>query len=212
MSVPPEALQILGRMRDAGQEYGDRLGGSLPRATHDLAILAENYAQYLRRTGLTDARLAALGRQLQSASVALHRTRFDLEQQLYDTTYTLHQLQDVILATGTEASSLPEAVSVALEAYRTETRRGQQQIGTALRSLTLHLRLLAGNIEIAASHAEDTATTQIELFCTLANLLRSLADQLHGTDAELRIFEQTQLGHSESLRSLLTRQSMEVGG
>jgi ABC-type transporter Mla subunit MlaD len=143
--------------------------------------------------------------------VILHRTRFDLEQQLYDITYTLHQLQDVLLASGAEAHSLPEAVSVALEAYRTEIRRGQQQIGTALRSLTLHLRLLAGNIEIAAAHADDTASTQIELFCTISHLLRSLADQLHGTAAELRIFEQTQLGHSESLRSVLTRQNVEVG-
>jgi chromosome segregation ATPase len=210
VNISPKALQILGRMLEASHEYEEQLEGSLPRVTHEAAVLADNYTQYLHRTDLAEARLTALGHQLQSTSTALQRTRFDLEQQLHDMRYTLQMLQDVVLAAATEAAALEVTVSGTLESYKRDARCGQQQIGNALRSLTLQMRLLANNIEIAAAHAESTATMHIEFFCTLAGLLRSLADQLRSTVDDLRVFEQTQLGHSESFRLLLAHPGVEV--
>jgi len=206
MSISPEALQILDRMLEANQEYVGQLSGSVPRIAQELATLASDYSMYMLRSGLTSNRLAALDAQLQGVSASLHHVQFDLEQQLRDDVYALRLLQDVVLSAAQEISPMIGAVQIAVNTYSADMDRAHHSIGALLRSLILQLRNLATNIEIAAAHAGSSdASTQVDLFCTLATLLRTLADRLRAAADELRIFEQTQSGHAQLLRSVIAR-------
>lgn len=211
MSVSSAVLQILSRMLDASQEYVDLLNGAVPRAAHELAAMASDYSLYMQRAGLSGPRLLGLDKQLQASSAALNRTQFDLQQQLRDDVYALRLLQDVVLSAAQESLSTVEAQRIAVDTYSADMERAHQHLGSTLGTLTVQLRILANNIEIAAAHAGSSeASPQVDLFCTLAGLLRGIAQRLRSATDDLRIFEQTQSGHAEALRQVLTREGQEA--
>jgi hypothetical protein len=89
----------------------------------------------------------------------------------------------------------------ALDQYCLAIEREYFAIGETLANVSFRVRLLANNIEISACHAgvEDVDAT-VDLFCIMAGQLRALADRLRDAAGDLRIFEQTQKGHAESVR------------
>ncbi|MGH2347691.1 MAG: hypothetical protein ACRDG4_20885, partial [Chloroflexota bacterium] len=131
---------------------------------------------------------------------------FDLQQRLLGDVQALRRL-DRIHAVADLEDTRPPAIRVreALEQYCTALEREYFAIGETLANVSFRVRLLANNIEISACHAgvEDMDAT-VDLFCIMAGQLRAQADRLRGAAGDLRIFEQTQKGHAESVRVALT--------
>jgi hypothetical protein len=201
---PVAVLQILDRMLDASQEHVDTQIGAVQRVARELASISANYHSHMIRSGIGSAQLDALETRLEEASTSLSRTHFDLQQRMFGDVRTLQQLIALAMAPQPGGSDLAGVLCGGIDAYCAALEQEHHAIAETLGGLTLQLRLLANNIEIAAAHAGgEDATAPVELFCAMSGLLRGRADRLRGSTAELRLYEQAQNGHTESLRSAL---------
>lgn len=201
----PVVLRLLDRMSEASQENADTLVGAVQRVARELSSVSFNYNSHMIRAGMRSAELEALDGQLGEASAVLSRTLFDLQQRLLGDVQALRRLRSLFDRADLEdARSLGERLHEGIDAYCAGLEKEHHGISETLGALTLRLRLMANNIEIAACHAGgDDVVAPVDLFCTMSGLLRGLADRLRGAAADLRIFEQTQNGHAESLRVAL---------
>jgi hypothetical protein len=206
MNAPdPIVLQLLDRMLQTSQDNVDGLVGAVQRVARELSSLSFNYNSHMIRAGMRSPELQALDGQLDEASTLLGRTLFDLQQRLLGDVQTLRQLVRIFEAIDLEDERpAGERLREGLDAYCLALEREHHGMSETLASLGLRLRLMANNIEIAACHTggEDVAAP-VDLFCSMATLLRTFADRLRSATGDLRIFEQTQNGHAESLRTAL---------
>jgi hypothetical protein len=204
MSAPYlAALRLLDRMLAASQEHVDTQLGAVQRVARELASISASYHSHVTRSALQSPLLAAIEAPLEDASTSLSRTHFDLQQRMLGDVQALQQLI-ALVATLQRSGGATTPLHDGIDAYCAGLEREHRLIAETLGALTLQLRLLANNIEIAAAHAGgEDVTAPIDLFCAMSTLLRGLADRLRGSTGDLRIFEQTQNGHAESLRSAL---------
>ena len=201
----PVVRQLLERMAHAHQENVDALVGAMQRVGREVASLSYSYNGHMLRPGMRNAALQALDWQLEEAATLLARTLLDLEQRLFGNLRTLRGLiVEVEHAPGVDDRAIGDPLRNALEAYCAALEQDYAGSAAVLSALTLRLRLMANNIEIAASHADTPeASASVDMFCAMAALLRTLADRLRATTGDLQIFERTQNGHAESLRAAL---------
>lgn len=201
----PAVRRLLDRMLQASQENVDALVGAMQRVSREIASLSYSYNGHMLRPGMHNPALQALDWQLEEASTLLGRTLLDLEQRLRGNLHTLQGLiVEVERGPGAGDLAVDAPLREALEAYGAALEQDYAGSAAVLSALTLRLRLLANNIEIAASHADTTeASASVDMFCAMSALLRTLADRLRGTTGDLQIFERTQNGHAESLRAAL---------
>lgn len=198
------AVRILDRMLDASEDHVDTQLGAVQRVARELASISASYHDHVVRSGLQSDQLDALEIHLEEASTSLSRTHFDLQQRMLGDVLALRQLVTLATATERDAGTTLEALRAGIAAYCAGLEQEQHLIGETLDGLTLQLRLLANNVEIAAAHAGGgEVMAPIDLFCAMSGLLRGLADRLRSFTGDLRIFEQTQNGHAESVRSAL---------
>ncbi|HWE64100.1 MAG TPA: hypothetical protein VHB98_20505 [Chloroflexota bacterium] len=197
--------RILTRMLEASEEHVDTQVTAVQRVARELSLLSATYHGHLVRAGMQRSQLAALEERLETASTSLSRTHFDLQQRLFGDVQALHYLMENTEAPE-QAEDVPsDTIRAGLDAYCADLEREHHSIGETLGGLALQLRLLANNIEIAASHAGgEDVLMPVDLFCTMSGLLRGLANRLRSATDDLQIFEQTQNGHAESLRMVLT--------
>lgn len=201
----PIVLRLLDRMLETSQENVDTLVGSVQRVARELSSLSFNYNSHLIRAGMRTPELEALDGGLEAVSTSLNRTHFGLQQRLLGDVQVLRRL--IAMTTTIDLADdrpLQQRLREGVDRYVEGLEREHHGISETLGTLTLQLRVLANNIEIAASHAgSDDVTAPVDLFCLMSGLLRDLADRLRNATGDLRIFEQTQNGHAESLRAAL---------
>lgn len=207
MSAPnPVVLRLLDRMSKASQDNVDTLITAVQRVSRELSSLSFNYNSHMIRAGMRSAELEGLDALLEEASTALGRTLFDLQQRLLGDVQALRGLMRVFESVDLEDERPVDArLREGIDDYVKGLEREHHQISETLGALTLRLRLLANNVEIAACQAGgEDVLAPVDLFVAMAGLLRGLADRLRGATADLRIFEQTQNGLAESLRMALS--------
>lgn len=205
-------LRLLDRMSKASQDNVDTLITAVQRVSRELSSLSFNYNGHMIRAGMRSAELEALDALLEEVSTSLSRTLFDLQQRLLGDVQALRGLMRVFETVDLEDERPVEArLREGIDDYVKGLEQEHHQIIETLGALTLRLRLLANNVEIAACQAggEDRGPAAaggapVGLFVAMAGLLRGLADRLRGATADLRIFEQTQNGLAESLRMALS--------
>jgi hypothetical protein len=198
----PVVIQVLSRMLEDSQLNAEALVSAVQRVSRELSALAYNYSGHIARAGFRDTSLHVQDGQLDEISAILGRTLFDLQQRLLGDVQALRRL-DRMHAAADPDDDRPAALRVreALDQYCLAIEREYFAIGETLANVSFRVRLLANNIEISACHAgvEDVDAT-VDLFCIMAGQLRALADRLRDAAGDLRIFEQTQKGHAESVR------------
>ena len=198
----PVVVQVLSRMLEDSQMNAEALVSAVQRVSRELSALAYNYSSHIARAGFRDTSMHTQDSQLDEISAILGRTLFDLQQRLLGDVQALRRL-DKMNAAGDPDDDRPAALRVreALDQYCLAIEREYFAIGETLGNVSFRVRLLANNIEISACHAgvEDIDAT-VDLFCIMAGQLRALADRLRDAAGDLRIFEQTQKGHAESVR------------
>lgn len=198
----PVVVQVLSRMLEDSQMNAETLVSAVQRVSRELSALAYNYSGHIARAGFRDTSLHVQDGQLDEVSAILGRTLFDLQQRLLGDVQALRRL-DRMNAAADPDDDRPAALRVreALDQYCLAIEREYFAIGETLANVSFRVRLLANNIEISACHAgvEDVDAT-VDLFCIMAGQLRALADRLRDAAGDLRIFEQTQKGHAESVR------------
>jgi hypothetical protein len=198
----PVVIQVLSRMLEDSQLNAEALVSAVQRVSRELSALAYNYSGHIARAGFRDTSLHVQDGQLDEISAILGRTLFDLQQRLLGDVQALRRL-DRMHGTADPDDDRPPALRVreALDQYCLAIEREYFAIGETLANVSFRVRLLANNIEISACHAgvEDVDAT-VDLFCIMAGQLRALADRLRDAAGDLRIFEQTQKGHAESVR------------
>lgn len=207
MSDPnPIVLRLLDRMSKASQDNVDTLITAVQRVSRELSSLSFNYNSHMIRAGMRSTDLEALDALLEEVSTSLSRTLFDLQQRLLGDVQALRGLMRVFESVDLEDERPVEArLRDGIDDYVKGLEQEHHQISETLGALTLRLRLLANNVEIAACQAGgEDVLAPVDLFVAMAGLLRGLADRLRGATADLRIFEQTQNGLAESLRMALT--------
>jgi len=189
-------------MLEDSQTNAEALVSAVQRVSRELSALAYNYSSHIARAGFRDTSMHTQDSQLDEISAILGRTLFDLQQRLLGDVQALRRL-DKMNAAGDPDDDRPAALRVreALDQYCLAIEREYFAIGETLGNVSFRVRLLANNIEISACHAgvEDIDAT-VDLFCIMAGQLRALADRLRDAAGDLRIFEQTQKGHAESVR------------
>ncbi len=203
--VNPAVVQLLARMLEDSQLNVDALVGSVQRVSRELSALAFNYKGHLARAGIRSLNMQALDSQLDEGSAVLSRTLFDLQQRLLGDVQALRGLERIYTAVD-PGDQRPIGVRVreSLDAYCKALEREYFVITETLADLSFRVRLLANNIEISACQAgSDDLVGTVDLFCIMAGQLRALADRLRNASGDLRIFEQTQKGHAESVRVAL---------
>jgi len=206
MNVPDSTIvQMLERMLHTSQEYVDSLVGAVQRVARELSSISFNYNSHMIRAGMRSPELQTLDDQLDDASAQLGRTLFDLQQRLLGDVQALRRLTRVFEAVDLEDDRPPIArLREGLDAYCTALEQEHRGISEILGSLSVRLRLMANNVEIAASHAGgESVAAPVDLFCAMAALLRALAGRLRTATGDLRVFEQTQNGYAETLRTVL---------
>lgn len=207
MSSPdPAVVLMLDRMLQTSQDNVDMLVGAVQRVARELSSLSFNYNGHMIRAGIRSPELQALDTDLSDASTVLGRTLFDLRQRLLGDVQALRQLQRIFEAVDLE-DERPAIVRLRerIDEYCVALEREHQGISGTLEALGVRLRLMANNIEIAACRAGgEDASAPVDLFCIMANLLRGLASRLRTATADLRIFGQTQNGHAETLRVVMS--------
>jgi len=219
MSAPnPIVLRLLDRMSKASQDNVDTLITAVQRVSRELSSLSFNYNSHMIRAGMRSAELEALDALLEEVSTSLSRTLFDLQQRLLGDVQALRGLMRAFESVDLEDERPVEArLREGIDDYVKGLEQEHHQISETLGALTLRLRLLANNVEIAACQAggDDRGPASggapVDLFVAMAGLLRGLADRLRGATADLRIFEQTQNGLAESLRMALSMSNGEKG-
>jgi len=214
MSAPnPIVLRLLDRMSKASQDNVDTLITAVQRVSRELSSLSFNYNSHMIRAGMRSAALEALDALLEEVSTSLSRTLFDLQQRLLGDVQALRGLMRAFESVDLEDERPVEArLREGIDDYVKGLEQEHHQISETLGALTLRLRLLANNVEIAACQAGgDDVLAPVDLFVAMAGLLRGLADRLRGATADLRIFEQTQNGLAESLRMALSMSNGEKG-
>jgi len=214
MSAPnPIVLRLLDRMSKASQDNVDTLITAVQRVSRELSSLSFNYNSHMIRAGMRSAELEALDALLEEVSTSLSRTLFDLQQRLLGDVQALRGLMRAFESVDLEDERPVEArLREGIDDYVKGLEQEHHQISETLGALTLRLRLLANNVEIAACQAGgDDVLAPVDLFVAMAGLLRGLADRLRGATADLRIFEQTQNGLAESLRMALSMSNGEKG-
>jgi hypothetical protein len=198
----PVVVQVLSRMLEDSQMNAEALVSAVQRVSRELSALAYNYSSHIARAGFRDTSMHMQDSQLDEISAILGRTLFDLQQRLLGDVQALRRL-DKMNAAADPDDDRPAALRVreALDQYCLAIEREYYAIGETLANVSFRVRLLANNIEISACHAgvEDVDAT-VDLFCIMAGQLRALADRLRDAAGDLRIFEQTQKGHAESVR------------
>jgi hypothetical protein len=198
----PVVVQVLSRMLEDSQMNAEALVSVVQRVSRELSALAYNYSGHIARAGFRDTSLHVQDGQLDEISAILGRTLFDLQQRLLGDVQALRRL-DRMNAAADPDDDRPAALRVreALDQYCLAIEREYFAIGETLANVSFRVRVLANNIEISACHAgvEDVDAT-VDLFCIMAGQLRTLADRLRDAAGDLRIFEQTQKGHAESVR------------
>jgi hypothetical protein len=198
----PVVVQVLSRMLEDSQMNAEALVSAVQRVSRELSALAYNYSGHIARAGFRDTSLHVQDGQLDEISAILGRTLFDLQQRLLGDVQALRRLDRMHVAADPD-DDRPAALRVreALDQYCLAIEREYFAIGETLANVSFRVRLLANNIEISACHAgvEDVDAT-VDLFCIMAGQLRALADRLRDAAGDLRIFEQTQKGHAESVR------------
>ncbi|HXT38156.1 MAG TPA: hypothetical protein VN837_21480 [Chloroflexota bacterium] len=201
----PLVVQLLARMLEDSQLNVETLVGSVQRVSRELSALAYNYSGHIARAGFRDSTMQALDGQLDEISTILGRTLFDLQQRLLGDVQALRQLDRIHAVIDLEDTrSVGVRVREALDQYCVALAQEYFAISETLGNLSFRVRLLANNIEISACQAGgDAVNSSVDLFCIMAGQLRGLADRLRGTTGDLRIFEQTQKGHAESVRVAL---------
>jgi len=206
-------LRLLDRMSKASQDNVDTLITAVQRVSRELSSLSFNYNSHMIRAGMRSAELEALDALLEEVSTSLSRTLFDLQQRLLGDVQALRGLMRAFESVDLEDERPVEArLREGIDDYVKGLEQEHHQISETLGALTLRLRLLANNVEIAACQAGgDDVLAPVDLFVAMAGLLRGLADRLRGATADLRIFEQTQNGLAESLRMALSMSNGEKG-
>jgi hypothetical protein len=167
-----------------------------------LSSLSFNYNGHIIRAGIQSAELQELDRQLDEASTVLGRTLFDLQQRLLGDVHALRPLRRIFEVADLE-DERPAAIRLRerLDAYCEALEREYHGISETLAALSFRLALMGNNIEIAACRAGgEDVSAPVDLFCVMANQLRSLADRLRNATGDLRIFQQSQNGYAESVR------------
>ena len=195
-------VQLLSRMLEDSQMNAEALVSAVQRVSRELSALAYNYSGHIARAGFRDTSLHVQDGQLDEISAILGRTLFDLQQRLVGDVQALRRL-DRMNAAADPDDTRPAAIRVreALDQYCQAIEREYFAIGETLANVSFRVRLLANNIEISACHAGvDDVDATVDLFCIMAGQLRALADRLRDAAGDLRIFEQTQKGHAESVR------------
>jgi hypothetical protein len=198
----PVVIQVLSRMLEDSQMNTEALVSAVQRVSRELSALAYNYSGHIARAGFRDTSLHVQDGQLDEISAILGRTLFDLQQRLLGDVQALRRLDRMHVAADPDDDRPPALrVREALDQYCLAIEREYFAIGETLANVSFRVRLLANNIEISACHAgvEDVDAT-VDLFCIMAGQLRALADRLRDAAGDLRIFEQTQKGHAESVR------------
>jgi hypothetical protein len=204
-AADPIATHLLERMVEASQDNVDTLIGAIQRVARELSSLSFNYNGHIIRSGMHSPELQALDRQLDEASTVLGRTLFDLQQRLLGDVHALRPLLRIFEVADLE-DDRPAVVRLRerLDAYCAALEREYHGISETLAALCFRLALMGNNIEIAACRAGGVdVSAPVDLFCVMANQLRSLADRLRNTTGDLRIFQQAQNGYAESLRVTL---------
>jgi hypothetical protein len=204
-AADPIANRLLERMVEASNDNVGTLVGAVQRVARELSSLSFNYNGHIIRAGIHSPELQALDRQLDEASTVLGRTLFDLQQRLLGDVHALRPLLRIFEVADLEDDrSAVVRLRERLDAYCAALEREYHGISETLAALSFRLALMGNNIEIAACRAGgDDVSTPVDLFCVMANQLRSLADRLRNTTADLRIFQQSQNGYAESLRLAL---------
>jgi hypothetical protein len=205
----PIVSHLLERMLDASQDNTERLIGAVQRVARELSSLSFNFNGHVIRSGIHSQELRALDRQLDEASSVLARTIFDLQQRLLRDSQTLRPLTRIFQVVDLE-DDRPGDVRLReqIDLYCEALEREYEGIRETLAALCFRLALMGNNIEIAACRAGSReASAPVDLFCVMANQLRTLADRLREATADLRIFQQSQNGYAESLRVSLATYS-----
>lgn len=201
----PVIAQLLARMLGDSQMNAETLVGTVQRVSRELSALAYNYSGHIARAGFHDTAMHELDSQLDETSAVLGRTLFDLQQRLLGDVQALRRLARIHTVADLE-DTRPVVIRVreALDYYCTALEREYFAIEETLANVSFRMRLLANNIEISACHAGvDDVDATVDLFCIMAGQMRALADRLRNAAGDLRIFEQTQKGHTESVRVAL---------
>jgi hypothetical protein len=201
----PVVNHLLERMLEASQDNVDILIGAVQRVARELSSLSFNYNGHMIRAGMRSPELQDLDHQLDEASTVLGRTLFDLQQRLLGDVHALRPLRRIFEVADLE-DERPAVTRLRerLDAYCEDLERQYQGISETLAALSFRLALMGNNIEIAACRAGgQDVMAPVDLFCVMANQLRSLADRLRNTTADLRIFQQSQNGYAESMRLAL---------
>jgi hypothetical protein len=205
-SPDPAVLLMLDRMLQTSQDNVDALVGGVQRVARELSSLSFNYNGHMIRAGIRSPELQALDAELSDATTVLGRVLFDLQQRLLGDVQALRRLRRIFEAVDLEDERPPiERLRDRLDAYCASLEREHRGISETLEALSVRLRVMANNIEIAACRAGgEDASAPVDLFCIMGNLLRGLAGRLRSATGDLRIFGQTQNGHAETLRTILS--------
>lgn len=201
-----EIARAITRMLHTSQDTAEGLTGSVRRIVIELSALSTNFRAHMARAGVLSADLLELDGGLAETTGILRQTRDDLERRVLGGVRELRQINKLAQDPGADNDrrTLADRLREQLHAYDEALKFEYFTIGELLARLSFGLRIIANNIEIAASHAgTSTGSAPVELFCLIGSQLRGLANRLRTATADLQIFQQTQKGHAESVRQAL---------
>jgi hypothetical protein len=199
-------LQTVQRLLQMNEEHMVGLVGGIQRILRELSALSGNFCTHMTRSGVHSTALVELDTRLAELTTVLRQTVADLERRMQDDRQELRQSAQMAttVATGQAEQSTLTRLREAIQAYGDVLEFEYFVLTELFTGLSFRLRVSANNIEIAASHAGASAgSAPVELFCLIGSQLRGLADRLRLATADLRLFQQTQKGHTEAARQAL---------
>jgi hypothetical protein len=199
-------LHALERMLQMAQENVATLVGGMQRILRELSALSSNFRTHMARSGIQSTDLVELDGRLVELTGVLRQTVADLERRVRSDMQELRQSTQtaMAIASGTVEEDAITRLRESIEGYSEVLEFEYFVLIELIAGLSFRLRVIANNIEIAASHAGAGAgSAPVELFCLIGGQLRGFTDRLRMATAELRLFQQTQKGHTEATRQAL---------
>jgi hypothetical protein len=199
-------LQALQRLLQMSEENAVGLLGGIQRILREQSALSSNFRTHMARSGVQSKELVELDSRLAELTAILRQTVADLERRVHGDPRDLRQCVQVATAVATGKAEVDALVRLhdSIKAYDEVLEFEYFVLTELFTGLSFRLRVIANNIEIAASHAGTGAgSAPVELFCLIGSQLRGLADRLSMATADLRLFQQTQKGHTAAARQAL---------